>query len=1101
MVALPGTPRRALSITPGAASTSFGGLVPAKSGRRRKLTAPLLCLLVFQGFVAYRYWGASPSDAASSISSYAERILPHHSPIRHATHDGLHPQALRRRTDRALDVGFELSQDPLPVHHVHENIHFHNNPVSPHRPPTNQFLLAPDAVSSGKLKRQAPVLSIITATQNPREIMLETAATVLGQSLQNIQWVIVDDHTTKPESLEMLAQIAKDPRVVIVPNTGDKGLSASRNVALRWILSEEREKAGLRPKYLASLDDDDLYEFTALEKTVWMLESNPEWDLGGFHVIKFNAQNETVTMGLHSGPANFFNGNFVPNAAVYTTRAVVNSGCRYDDVNFAVGGEDWDFWMCLAENGHWGGTVPEPLYWYRGNPAAFRQSRWGNMFVDGFSSLKARIQEKHGALIKPDRFPDISARPAVQLEAIRWDAPFDTHLARFKKSIMFVIPWLYVGGADVGALHQIQLFAEQGYRVTVVCTLYRNPQGLELRPQVLQYTHDVHVLPSFLRAADIPRYFKYLVDTRGIEEIVMSNSQLIYEMLPALTEQMPHVKFIDYLHNEAYDGWKSGGYPTFSLITQRFLSRTITCSSYLRDWLIERGHRSPDSIGVVKLGIEVADFTPNNASMKAEAKKDLLNVSPSTVVITIVGRLDPQKRPTLVPDIADALRRLGGYKEGDFVIVMLGDGDKKDEVKERISQFRVGNFVRVLGTVDHPQTFLAATDIFLLPSMSEGISIAVAEAMAMGLPIVTARAGALPEQLGDTLGDPSLLAGVLVDHTLNAERDAPLYAAELDRLIRDPKLRRKYGENGRRNVEKTFEWRKTLLGMFDEIKAARLPTHDHDAELPNPAAHFALQNLLLEAHQETDFAEAQNQLKAPARFGVGKELQNRCGESNQALTDWINSMEKPAHCQAKQGLTLDAKTLQRSAKFQCGAWCLFDLTTPEYAGWAYNGACFTPFDDENQGWCKQFWSGRPAGINLPKDVAIDLTAAASPPKPAVIAAVKAPAAIAVAADDLDEDDEDEDEVEVAPTSPYVRADTPLDVDDDAEAALAEEMEAVLREEREQERERVLAQDDEDFEDEEEEEVPVVKPAVVVARPNRAAAAAKKKGGKQRLGGQ
>ena len=38
-----------------------------------------------------------------------------------------------------------------------------------------------------------------------------------------------------------------------------------------------------------------------------MLESNPEWDLGGFHVIKFNANNETVTMGLHSGAANFFN--------------------------------------------------------------------------------------------------------------------------------------------------------------------------------------------------------------------------------------------------------------------------------------------------------------------------------------------------------------------------------------------------------------------------------------------------------------------------------------------------------------------------------------------------------------------------------------------------------------------------------------------------------------------------------------------------------------------------------------------------------------------------------------------------------------------------
>ncbi|GAA5869501.1 hypothetical protein JCM16303_000492 [Sporobolomyces ruberrimus] len=974
MIALPPTPRRSLS-------GSFPGNNSPKSGRRRKVTIPLFILLLVQGIVVWRYWGDSEAldtkahQWGERISSFgaatadrtwrASSSRPRPGKIR-GFHSGDLSTALVPRRDKALNVPFQLSEEPLPVHHVHENIHFHNHPLSEHRPPSNQFLLAPDSVSSGRIHKTAPVLSIITATQNPREIMLETAASVLGQSLQNIQWVIVDDHSNVTESIAMLDNIAKDPRVVILHNHGDRGLSASRNVALRWLLSEEN--AARRPKYLASLDDDDLYELTALEKTVWMLESNPEWDLGGFHVIKFNANNETVTMGLHSGAANFYNGNFVPNAAVYSVRAVLNSGCRYDDVNFAVGGEDWDFWMCLAEHGHWGGTVPEPLYWYRGNPAAFRSARWGNMFVDGFSTLKARIHDKHAELVKPGRFPDISARTSQQLERINWASPFETHLARFKKSIMFVVPWLYVGGADVGALHMIQLFAEKGYRVTVVCTLYRNPAGIELRPQVLQYTHDVHILPSFLRAPDIPRYLKYLVDSRGIEEVVFSNSQLVYEMLPALTEQMPHVKFIDYLHNEAYDGWKSGGYPTFSVITQRYLSRTITCSSYLRDWLLQRGHVSPESIGVVKLGIEVSDFSPNNASMKAMAKKDLLNVEPSTTVITIVGRLDPQKRPTLVPDIADALRQLG-HKEGEFIIVMLGDGDKKDELKERIRAFRVDQFVRVLGTVEHPETFLAATDIFLLPSMSEGISIAVAEAMAMGLPIVTARAGALPEQLGDGLIDAasgqSLMAGVLVDHKLNAELDAPLYAAELDKLIRSPDLRRQYGSNGRKNVEKTFDWRQTLMGMFDEIDKSKLPRHDHDADLPNPAAYFALQDLLLEAHQETDFAAAQNMLKAPPRFGVGKELQDRCGESNQALTDWIDSIETPQECSNLE--FTNPRALQRSAKFQCGAWCIFDLTTPDYAGWAFNGACFTPFNDNAAGWCKQFWSGRPKGINLPAE--------------------------------------------------------------------------------------------------------------------------------------
>ncbi|KPV73364.1 glycosyltransferase family 4 protein [Rhodotorula graminis WP1] len=977
MISLPARPRRT-TIATGARSTTAllggGGAAgrPANKGRRRKLSVPLVVLLVVQGLVL-RHWWASRDDDGEGTKAALARIWPSTWDRPVGVGPGTTSTALRRRSDRALDAPFALSADPLPVHHVHEQIHFHNHPLSPHRPPPNQFLLSPKAVSSGLLKRTAPVISIVTATQNPRAIMLETAASVLGQSLQNVEWVIVDDHTTDPDSLAMLRQIARDPRVVIVPNTGAKGLSASRNVALRWILSDDKLRAGRRPKYLASLDDDDLYELTALEKTIWMLESNPEWDLGGFQVIKFNANNETVTMGLHSGAANFFNGNFVPNAAIYTTRAVINSGCAYDDVNFAVGGEDWDFWMCLAEHGHWGGTVPEPLYWYRGNPAAFRQSRWGNMFVDGFSSLKQRIHDKHPALAEPGRFPDPPVRPSRQLEAIVWDAPFETHLARFKKSIMFIVPWLYVGGADIGALHQIQLFAEQGYRVTIVCTLYRSPQGVELRPQVLQYTHDVHVLPSFLRASDIPRYIKYLVHSRGIEDVVMSNSQLVYEMLPALAEQMPHVKFVDYLHNEAYDGWKSGGYPTFSLISQRFLSRTVTCSWYLRDWLIQRGHTNPDAIGVVKLGIEVADFAPANATTRALAKRDLLDVPESTVVISVVGRLDPQKRSTLVPDIANALRRLGTFTKGDFLVVMLGDGPLKDEVKARVSEFHVGDFVRLVGTVEHPQAYLAATDIFLLPSMSEGISIAVAEAMAMALPVVTARAGALPEQLGELPGhvvDKAQLAGVLVDHVLDAAVDAPLYADELYRLIQDPELRAEFGANGRKNVESTFDWRKTLVGMLGEIKKAEVVDLKKARSMPNPAAHFALQNVLLENHSETDFAAAQSALKAPNRSGVGKDLQERCGETSSALTAWIDSVEAPQSC-AKGG-KLDAATLQRSAKFQCGAWCLFDLTTALYAGWAFDGRCFTPFDDLSPGWCKEFWSSRPSGVRLPKDIAIRL---------------------------------------------------------------------------------------------------------------------------------
>lgn len=510
------------------------------------------------------------------------------------------------------------------------------------------------------------------------------------------------------------------------------------------------------------------------------------------------------------------------------------------------------------------------------NPRTFRNSRWGSTFLDGgITELKKKVHAKRPRFVRPSDFPLRAPIRSKPLELISWAEPHQSNLAHHDKTIMFVLPWLYVGGADIGALHMIQLYAEMGYRVTVLCTLYKPPEGIELRPYVLQWTHDVHIMPSFLRAHDFPRYIKHLINSRGIGEVIISNSQLVYEMLPALAEQLPHVKFIDvrpfsffahrsgsspilyiclqYLHNEAYDGWKSGGYPEYSIISQRYLARTITCSEYLKTWLVDRGHNA-SRIGVVKLGIELRDFSPVRELDRINAKEQLLDLVPEALVVTFVGRLDPQKRPLLIPLIVQELLRL--HVVDDFQFIMLGDGPLHSALVQRIEQEELDDFVRVLGTVGRPQDFLAATDIFLLPSVSEGISIAVAEAMAMELPIVTARAGALPEQLGDGTDH---VGGILVNHTLADNVDATLYATELMKLFDKSKLRKSYGAEGRRNVEKTFDWHDTLAGLAPQLALAEnldWGTSGVVGALPNPAAYLAVQTVLLEAWHGSDMVSS-----------------------------------------------------------------------------------------------------------------------------------------------------------------------------------------------------------------------------------------------------
>lgn len=148
-------------------------------------------------------------------------------------------------------------------------------------------------------------------TQNPKPAtILDTYESLHQQSLQAFRWLIINDHSTEPESIAILADlVSRDSRVVVVDNDGEKGVCNARNKAIDVAL------AFGDTAYVSALDDDDLLELTTLEKAVWMLESNPEWDLASFYWVKFGAQNVTEVNGVHLGLANYYSVRPTPSPA------------------------------------------------------------------------------------------------------------------------------------------------------------------------------------------------------------------------------------------------------------------------------------------------------------------------------------------------------------------------------------------------------------------------------------------------------------------------------------------------------------------------------------------------------------------------------------------------------------------------------------------------------------------------------------------------------------------------------------------------------------------------------------------------------------------
>lgn len=280
------------------------------------------------------------------------------------------------------------------------------------------------------------------------------------------------------------------------------------------------------------------------------------------------------------------------------------------------------------------------------------------------------------------------------------------------------------------------------------------------------------------------------------------------------------------LYNEAYDGWKTNGFPAFSVISRRYLSRTITCSEHLRQWLIERGGHA-ERIGVVKLGINTTHFPFTDDHKRQRAKGAILGLNSSVLVLASSSHLDNQKRSALLPEIvAEVKKRLPLSCGLDVVMIIMGDGPLRQKIVDKIRVLGLTRNIILAGNVEDPVEILRGSDIFLLPSVMEGISTAVAEAMSLGLPVVTSNVGGLPEQLGDQ-GNGHAAGGRLVNVTSLDDQDVKAYADAILDLACDRGQRVALGVTGRKFVESTFDELVSLPRIMHEFDIARRAAPRH----------------------------------------------------------------------------------------------------------------------------------------------------------------------------------------------------------------------------------------------------------------------------------
>lgn len=238
----------------------------------------------------------------------------------------------------------------------------------------------------------------------------------------------------------------------------------------------------------------------------------------------------------------------------------------------------------------------------------------------------------------------------------------------------------------------------------------------------------------------------------------------------------------------------------------RLAQRMVAVSESVRTYCIEDEGIAPDHVVTIANGLDIENWPSNGQAADRTSLRQTLGIEPDAPMVTTVARLHPQKGYEhlleAVPGVLEA------HPSAHFVWV--GDGELEDALSQRIHSAKLEGRVHLTGARSDVPDLLAASDLFVLPSLWEGMPNAVLEAMAAGLPVVATAVDGTPEIVAE--GETGWLV-------------PPADGASLREAIRqalgDPARREAMGRAGRQRVERHFSLTR-YVDQFEQLYAQLL---------------------------------------------------------------------------------------------------------------------------------------------------------------------------------------------------------------------------------------------------------------------------------------
>ena len=363
--------------------------------------------------------------------------------------------------------------------------------------------------------------------------------------------------------------------------------------------------------------------------------------------------------------------------------------------------------------------------------------------------------------------------------------------------VLYLSHAFMVGGAEEMVLNLVRHLPDR-FEPFVTCINRAGPIGEEIKNTGVPF-RVLGLDPGIRRPWHVLGIGQHLRETRPdiVHTFLLTAS--LYGRLGAMLARVPIIVGTEvniYQHKRRH-------HALAERLLMRGTDRVIVSAESVREFYIRQVHADAARVDVI---YNAVDWSQLQTTKAPGALRASIGVPAGAPLAGIIARLTEQKAHR---DLFDAMAVTPGL--ASLHLLVVGDGDLREDLHARVERLGLSARVHFLGARRDLGDLLAAIDLFVMPSLWEGLPLSLVLAMGAGLPVVATRVAGIPEVVQDGV------TGLLVPPA-----DVPALGSELARLVSDPVLRQTLGAAAAAFVRPRFgvdRYVDAVTSLYDRLLA------------------------------------------------------------------------------------------------------------------------------------------------------------------------------------------------------------------------------------------------------------------------------------------